>query len=677
MDDGHIAYEANDGRDVSSLSVVATSGGSPSRLARRNSLDVTSLLPDGSRVFAQLEFTDPYTIRSDLYLERRGATARLTFGARLLQPDAKESRTGAISIVAVQVLPGAARLVRVDVHAGVRGSPVLAPITDATPDTLWSDPRWSHDGARIVATRWLHGGLSDIVVLDAAGRVVTSFGRSRSVNGEPSWARGDSAVYFTSDRSGRAALYRASVSTGAVVRVADSQTGLVESEESPDGSQLATTIIRGDGYHVAVMPVGALTAVADAGSVLSPSRNDPIVASAAPSKTYSPWASLRPYYWLPGIDQTDDGRTSYGFITTGTDALYRHAYTVDATYEPRRHEPSAALSYQYAGLGNPVLGVTGQEIWDHYQIQETSQQNPATNQVIGTLDRRRYLADIAFTFLRPRVRTNAYLTLGGEMEWRDYRTDPAPLMDSLDASFRQAYTYPSLYLMAGWSNVRQPVLAISGEDGIALNATLRERWRTDNAADTRSTSVVGSGSAYKSLDFAGFAHHVIALRGAAGWEDEHATNEFDAGGVPGSSLSIAPGVNVGDAPRTFPVRGFPGGAQQGIRALAGSMEYRAPIALPDAGYKMLPLFLQRVSASLFGDAGTSWCPAGAAGSPICPLAGTPRIWMGSVGAELNVDAALEYDTPYRFRLGVATPVAGRQYFGRSNVAWYVTAGLSF
>ena len=51
--------------------------------------------------------------------------------------------------------------------------------------------------------------------------------------------------------------------------------------------------------------------------------------------------------------------------------------------------------------------------------------------------------------------------------------------------------------------------------------------------------------------------------------------------------------------------------------------------------------------------------------------------MSSVGVELNVDTATDYDLPYRLRLGAATPVLGRTYFGKNNLSVYFAVGLSF
>ena len=714
-DSSHILFGNNDGRDVSALRELNVAeargpdgkGVSPRWIARRNSLDITSPLPNGARVFAQLEFTDPYTLRSDLYLEQAGETTQLTDGERLMQPDARErtrpNGSHEIDVVAVQLNPGASRLILLTLlpspssslltpgSSPSRPSPVarrasndpspvarrnptpVVPLTGSSPDSVWSEPRWSHDGRFIAATRWLHGGTSEIAILDTTGRVIQTLGRSRAVNGSPSWMNGDSAILFTSDRTGRSAIYRANLRTGALDIAASAATGLLESEQSPGGSLIATLHYRGDGYRVATVPVpSGATQRGDSLSQLPPSRNDPVASSAAPLSPYSAWPSLLPRYWLPAIEQSDQNRPMYGFITTGSDVLDRHVYQLQATYEPHFAEPNANFTYQYAGFGNPVVGAGAIEEWDHPTNIVDRNNNP-----IGLLSRRKFFGSVAVTALRPRVRTNAYLTLGAQMEWRDFRTEPRDLLAGIDSTLRRMYTYPTFFLNAGWSNVRAPILAFSYEDGVQLGASVAQRWRTDTPGATRSTSVVGTASAYKSLDLPGFTHHVIAVRAAAAWEDQNATSEFKAGGVSGSILSIAPGVVLGDGRRTFPVRGFPASAQIGIDALGGSVEYRAPVSLPASGWLMLPLFFQRLSASVFSDAATAWCPSGIAASIICPAKGYPQDWMASAGAELSLDAAYEYDVPYRFRVGAATPVMGRKYFGNNDVAVYFAVGLAF
>ena len=703
-----LMYGGSDGRDVSSLKELSGDSRTPRYVARRNSLDITSVLPSGARIFSQYEFTDPYSIRSDLYAEWNGATERLTHGARLLQPDATQSqspdagadrvaRSVALSaarsaacaapgtlraelceakIVAVQLAPGASRLVRVAVtDTGV----TITPLTGTSADTIWSEPRWSHDGTRIAAARWLRNGTSEIVVLDASGRVLTTLARSHAVTSNPAWASGDSTIYFSSDRSGRSELYRASVASGKLVRVASAPSALYEAEPSPDDKQLATLYLAGDGYHVTRLPIpaGPLPA-ADSTSVLAPSRRDPEVTSDAPVTNYSAWPSVLPHYWLPSIQQNSDGLTHWGFITTGRDVLARHQYDVTALYEPDRGEFDGGFNYTFAGFGNPLVGIGALQEWDH--VSNIFRVSGADTLVVGTLRRRRRFLDAAVSLLRPRYRTNSSLSTGVEIELRSYASDPDALFAGLSATSRARFsnkTYPSVFVSAGWSSVRRPFRAISNEDGIQLSVTARQRWRADSASGTRSTSVVGAATAYKSLPFPGFAHHVLAVRGAVAWADTKSTSEFSAGGVSGQTVSIVPGVTVGEGRRSFPVRGFPAGAQDGLRAAGGSAEYRFPLALPSAGISMLPIFLQRLSGTVFADAATAWCPAGITASVVCPSKGIARDWMASVGGELQLDAAFDYDSPYRLRLGTAVPAAGRRYFGTGSITAYFAVGIPF
>ena len=111
-------------------------------------------------------------------------------------------------IIAVQLLPGTARLVHVRAAAGGSDAATIESITEASAEDLWSEPRWSHDGNRIAVTHWQRGGISEIAILDRKGAVVRALGRSRAVNGSPAWGPGDSTIFFTSDRNGRSAVYQ-------------------------------------------------------------------------------------------------------------------------------------------------------------------------------------------------------------------------------------------------------------------------------------------------------------------------------------------------------------------------------------------------------------------------------------------------------------------------------------
>lgn len=211
-----------------------------------------------------------------------------------------------------------------------------------------------------------------------------------------------------------------------------------------------------------------------------------------------------------------------------------------------------------------------------------------------------------------------------------------------------------------------------------ISAFGRQRWRASTTGGA-TRAVVGVTSAYKSLDLPGFAHHVLALRAAGGITDEGSPDLFSAGGISGSGLDLIPGLSVGQQQRrTFGVRGYPAGAEGGIRAYSAAIEYRAPLAAPSRGFRLLPIFFDRISLTAFGETGRAFCPASAdTDNGFCSAARIANPVMTSAGAELNIDTALLLDTQTRLRLGIAFPLVNRQQLGASAAQAYATFGASF
>jgi hypothetical protein len=649
-------------------------------------------------VYSQLEYTSPYHLRSDIYVDRpRGGTTRLTHGARLAIPDARPDGL----IVAVQTVPGGTRLALVSAD-GRR----ISPITAGGLDEQWAEPRWSPDGRHIAAIRWTHGGTAEVVVTDTTGAVVATLVRERAVAATPSWSRDGRFVYFSSDRSGITNLYRApfapafadTMTVPALRRVSDAQTGLFEPQPSPGDERLAAVVFRADGYHVGVAALDSAR-VEDAAAIASVAAREPEPPSqhAGPSRAYSPWRSLLPRYWVPFTEAAlEENSARFGAFTSGEDLVGRHAYQALLFVPTDNSGITGSLYYRNARLGQPLIEMVAEQEWENYRaILDAAQQN----RKIGTLRRRIRDASLALTFQRPRARTASYLSIGGGIETRDYAADSTPLLQRLDSTYLRDYHYPRAVVSFGWSNVQHPPLAISPEDGVSLSSTTRLRWRLDDAAPA-SVSILGAASGFKSLPLPGFAHHVGALRLAGGGIDSRGTGYLEVGGISGGTLDVLPGYTLGEGRRTFGVRGFPAATLLGVRAFAGSVEYRAPLGLPGRGLGTLPLFLDRTSVTIFGDAGSAWCPGlyaarRAPATSLCtqaeydigrtvatnflPLIYTDPELIGSVGAELNVSAAiLSWDAPFRYRVGIAAPVVGRDLApDAGKVTAYFTVGASF
>lgn len=672
LNDSLLVYAASTGREVPGAYTVTTDG-TVRRIARRNGLDPNVPLADGGLLFSQPEFVSPYVIRSDLYIQRGDDVRRLTKGARLAYPDARADG----EIVAMRAGGGTVQLARVSRAGNV------ASLTTAHPDTQWSSPRWSPDGTRIVAIRWTRGGVSEVVVLDTLGRVQGVLARERAVLGTPEWTRDGLAVMYSSDRDGASNLYVVPGSR----QVSDARTAIVEPAVAPGSDTIAASYFRADGYHIGIgAPVPRALAGSDsasaeerfpastlAGSDTAASM-PPAAVHDGPVSEYSPWGALLPRYWLPTMIGHSEQRTTFGAMTSASDLVNRHSYTASAAVSTDMREYSAELYWRYAGLGQPVVDI-GLARW----------QDPPLLFEEGEFSEAEDRATISLGISRPRYRTFSYASIGVEVQRFTARTEPEALLAEFEIP---ATLYRNgVRAGAGWSNTRRPTLAISPEDGVSVGISGVRRW-SPSGLEGPTTMVTVSGSAYKSLDLPGFAHHVIALRGAAAYTDQNTRNRFAVGGTSGSSALLVPGVALGDPRRNFGVRGFPvldsivvdgrAVAWRGIRAAGWTAEYRAPLWMPARGYRLLPLFFDRTSLAVFTEGAAVWCPAPVEGErAACPEGGIPREWLASAGAEVSLDAALlTYDFPYRFRLGVAWPYQGRRH-AESPVTAYVTLGLGF
>jgi len=126
------------------------------------------------------------------------------------------------------------------------------------------------------------------------------------------------------------------------------------------------------------------------------------------------------------------------------------------------------------------------------------------------------------------------------------------------------------------------------------------------------------------------------------------------------------------------VRGYPVSAEAGIRAYTGTIEYRAPLTAPSRGFRFIPVFIDKTSLTLFGEAGRAFCPASAVTPEgVCRATDVGNPMMRSVGAELNIDTGFQLDLQARLRLGVAFPLANREALGASKAQAYATFGTSF
>lgn len=669
---GGLLYAADEARRMPGLYRVDELG-RVRRLARRNSVEANAPLGDGAVVYAELDRTDPYSVLSDLYVGRARRRQRLTVGDRLAHPDV-HPETG--RIVAVRTLPGTTELVTLQVDDPYPRVLVLGSL-----DRTWSEPRFSRDGSRIAAARWDRGGQTSIVVLDTAGRELQRFApraresRTRlAVSAAPVWLPGDTLILFASDHEGTPMIYRGDVRSGAYDRLWASRTALRSPDVSADGTRLAAVELQPNGWSVVTRAMPVLRELPPE----RPARDgEPIetVASAptdsiSPARAYAPSETARPTWWLPAVGTSDFNDLLLGAMSGGRDVVGRHQWQATVMRDLSFPEFTASVGYSFSGLGNPVLSVAWEQDWAHQTVFTTAMEP------VGTLSQRSDLVSLSAYFVRPRARLTTYAILAAESDWVSYRTYPWPLLSALGEDWLLGVdAYPRAVVSAGLSSMQRPGLSVSVEDGLALQGTFRRRFQEATGGVPVSEAIL-EGSVAKSLPLPGYARHVLAMRGAYGVADSETRNLFSVGGISGSSLEVLPGLFYGDVRRTFFVRGFDPARLRGNRAVAGSVEYRAPLTRVGRGYRLLPIFLQKLSVLAFADAGTAWCEGEGMNPLLCGTPGEPRRWLASAGGELAYDVALQYDVLYRFRLGVAVPTTAPVGVARSAQV-YFTLGSTF
>ena len=72
-----------------------------------------------------------------------------------------------------------------------------------------------------------------------------------------------------------------------------------------------------------------------------------VIDTEATVNEYSPWASLRPRWWLPHLLLVE-GAAEVGVVTSGHDALDRHAYAVTLAADVDNGYPVGGFAYRYS-----------------------------------------------------------------------------------------------------------------------------------------------------------------------------------------------------------------------------------------------------------------------------------------------------------------------------------------
>ncbi len=616
-DGGSVAYVYDDGRDARHLRVVDARSGTVQRSHRVNGQVSYDWLGD-TLIVAQLEFTDRWTVRSDLWRWSPGGDwTRMTDSARLLEP-----RSGGGALVALKLGDG-----------GI--APAVAPLLSAPvidlPGATWGDVVPSPDGRWVVAPRHQNGQWQLVRWRAGLPQSLSAISPPADIVADPVWGLG--GVLFVTDAGGFPQIHLWN-EEGGISRITAEPLGARSPAVLADGRILFTTL-GPQGWELRAVAPLASPRPPDAMAATTPFDSAPRVA--VRETGYASWPSLRPYFWIPlWLDAAAAGRF-VGAGTAGGDAVGRYAYFATALVSgggaPLRAEGSLfALSN---ALGDPTLDFSISNHWTLIGIDSTGH----------VVSREQRDAGIGATFLAHRWRSFVSLRVAAEYEGRRYVSEPDTALADICTGCRSNDLVGGTASLSFGSAVSAP-LAMSLQDG--ASASFLYRYRGEQGTSRWLNEVRARGNFY--LRFGpriGFAYPVVAARLAIGAMDGPLPDHLSVGGVSSGAAQLAFAQTIGTF-RSFPVRGYAPGAVTGRRAATATVEYRVPLALVGKSLGHLPFGGDKFSLAVFGDLGDAWNP----GAP----AQLHR--LRSFGAELVGDVTVSYDLPLRVRVGVAQPATG-------------------
>lgn len=609
VDADRILYSLEDPHGFPALRELDLASGRSRDVTTRYLGEQVAVLGDRA-IFDQIEIVHDVALQSDLYSVglNDGRVQRVTSGARARDPD---------------VSPDGSKLVFV-VQRADRRELATAPFAPAfqwapralasAPDQHFAGPRWSPDGRRIVAERRVHGGASEIVLVDADSgelRVLVGSGR----NAGPVWSPEGSTIYFAAATDAQPfQICSISAAGGPIRRLEDAAVSAQSPAISPDGRSLVFVGYTADGSDLFQLPLARArwTTVTAAPHPAAPTQD---VTAAIPARRYSPLATVLPRFWTPTVE-SDGGETVVGAATASLDALGRHAYGVEAGWATSRARPDWQIGYAY-DRWRPTFYFVASDDTDPWRGGE----------------RRLVEADAGMLLVSRRIRWSQ--TVLAELHGSDERFACDAGVSSCRDADGVRLRRLSMRTGVSFNAARMFGYSISPEEGGRLTATL-EGTRTGSLGGLTSLSATVDARRYLR---AWPRHGVLAVRGAAAasWGDAPLRREFSASGSDPQSGGFRFGTDAIGL-----IRGLDPDRLFGHRAAVVNVDYRMPIAHVERGIGTLPVFLRQVHAAVFVDAGHAWSNGF-----------RPADIRSSLGAELSLDTVLGYFLPVTFAAGGA------------------------
>jgi hypothetical protein len=575
--------------------------------------------PDGELLLSRPEICKNYNYYYDLYrLGPRGRLDRLTECGRFRFAAPLEDGR----IAAIRVVNGEAEVVLLNSRGGLEDTLYRA----ATGEALTG---LAAKGSTVVVTSLRNERGS---VLEIAGGKSSVLVSDRAVKHSPRFGDSGDEIYFVADYGNVDNVWSLRRGDRRLARWTGALNGVKEISAPVAGELLVTTIeADGDVLRVRGLPAAPLE-VRQAASEIAPSAAPP---EGAPppggERPYSAWATLRPRYWLP-VGYAADGAVAIGVATEGQDALGLHQYALAPMYEITQHQALGSASYVYDNRHGLLL--------DRLMTVKASDSSANEVKAYAVHETAQWVS----LWRHLSFGTRAYWGLGGALDRETFR--------QVDIGSSATRDERVLGLLAGVDTRRQQLLS----EGPSQGQNLRLFAESANGLHG-----AYSGNFYRG-DWRGYlpvGRTVASLR----WNQTYSQSQAEPvqlGGVRPSFSEQSFALPVLNQ-REFPLRGYRSGEAvlTGHRSSLATLEWRIPIADVDRHFMVPPVGVNRISMSVFTEAGAAWDNA-------------PRHWYKSGGMELLYEARAGYLLGAQLRVGVAK---GFEAPGRTQ--GYVRFGRSF
>ncbi len=520
-------------------------------------------------------------------------------------------------------------------------------------------PRFSPDGSSIVFSARVSGRGRDIFLIKKDGNTPERLTYHRARDLDPSWNHDGRYILFVSERTGVPNIFAMDVAGRDLFQVTNVLGGAFQPAASPDGKWIAYSGYSSKGYDIWVTPFDRASWRGIGRE--APHEADSVVEAAPSVKTklrpYRPWSSLLPRYlipnfWYDGVD------TSVGFQTGSADPIGRHAWMAGAGWGSASEFISWSAAYAYSRFV-PTVGVSAAQYVVSYGeilIEQVSEDSVITldEDYYELCTRGMFWIEDTFAVKKLPLR----VSLAYKWQERDNWTDltPATIEEILAKG-----TFSGMELRLEVNAATKYRYSISPEKGFRLK--LGFEWLDEGlGSDYNQRILTGDLRVFVSNPL--FRHHVLAMRAAGGIMegDKLFQGTFRVGGAVGESILSAPGNKF------FMLRGYSVSQFVGDRAAVFSGEYRFPIGYPERGWRMVPLFLQKVHAAIFADYGGAFgreenypFVSKYTGEQMTLTLPIKEDWNLGAGAELKLTGFIGWGLigqALTFRIGYADDVTG-------------------